>query len=179
MAGLRPASSVQRRSELTREQSEYVLRRDGDSVETGNDCYPTSGTWTSPFDPATHSVPSDVSIDHLVPLKNAWIAVKASYGLTVSSAEYSVLGGHAQLLLKGGQLGQIELAGSNFSLYRIVFWQGVIGRRQCHQRRKTFLHRFCLILYISASPGLHFRHGSTSQVPSCKESTAKSKEQSR
>lgn len=54
--------------------SEFVLRRDGDGVEVGNDCYPTAGTWTCPFDGETHSVPSDVSIDHMVPLKNAWIS---------------------------------------------------------------------------------------------------------
>ena len=53
--------------------SEFVLRRDGDDVEVGNDCYPTSGSWTCPFDGETHTVPSDVSIDHLVPLKEAWI----------------------------------------------------------------------------------------------------------
>lgn len=52
---------------------EFVLRRDGDGVEVGNDCYPTAGTWTSFFDGAEHSEPSDVSIDHMVPLKNAWI----------------------------------------------------------------------------------------------------------
>ncbi|GAA3765421.1 hypothetical protein HDA32_001693 [Spinactinospora alkalitolerans] len=51
---------------------EYVLRRDGDDVRVGNDCYPTSGSWTSPFDGATTSVPSEVSIDHMVALKEAW-----------------------------------------------------------------------------------------------------------
>ncbi|KAH8163790.1 hypothetical protein CIB48_g4472 [Xylaria polymorpha] len=29
---------------------EYVLKRDGTSVVVGSDCYPTSGTWTSPYD---------------------------------------------------------------------------------------------------------------------------------
>ncbi|GAB2760870.1 HNH endonuclease family protein [Salinifilum aidingensis] len=53
----------------TREQ---VLRRDGDGVETGDDCYPTSGTWTSPYDGRTWSEPSDVDIDHVVPLAAAW-----------------------------------------------------------------------------------------------------------
>jgi hypothetical protein len=52
---------------------EFVLRRDGDGVEVGSDCYPTAGTWTCPFDGQTHSEPSDVSIDHLVPLHNAWM----------------------------------------------------------------------------------------------------------
>ncbi|HEX2131953.1 MAG TPA: HNH endonuclease family protein [Actinophytocola sp.] len=51
---------------------EMVLRRDGDGVEVGNDCYPTSGTWTSPYDGDTWSDPSDVDIDHMVPLAAAW-----------------------------------------------------------------------------------------------------------
>jgi hypothetical protein len=53
--------------------SEYVLRRDGTGVVTGSDCYPTSGTWKSPYDGGSWTAPSDVDIDHMVPLKNAWI----------------------------------------------------------------------------------------------------------
>ncbi|KAI4863595.1 hypothetical protein F4820DRAFT_369661 [Hypoxylon rubiginosum] len=53
---------------------EYVLKRDGASVVVGSDCYPTSGTWTSPYDGAKWTAPSDVDIDHMVPLKNAWIS---------------------------------------------------------------------------------------------------------
>ncbi|KAI5857485.1 hypothetical protein GGS23DRAFT_600818 [Durotheca rogersii] len=53
---------------------EYVLRRDGTNVQVGSDCYPTSGSWTSPYDGATWTSPSDVDIDHMVPLKNAWIS---------------------------------------------------------------------------------------------------------
>ncbi|KAF4126094.1 Pfam:DUF1994 [Geosmithia morbida] len=53
---------------------EYVLRRDGDDVQVGSDCYPTAGTWTSVYDGVTESVPSKISIDHMVPLKNAWIS---------------------------------------------------------------------------------------------------------
>ncbi|PXY35234.1 hypothetical protein BAY59_03505 [Prauserella coralliicola] len=51
---------------------EAVLERDGTGVETGSDCYPTSGTWESPYDGATWSEPSDVDIDHVVPLAAAW-----------------------------------------------------------------------------------------------------------
>lgn len=51
---------------------EVVLKRDGDNVETGSDCYPTSGSWTSPFDGATWSDPADVDIDHMIPLAEAW-----------------------------------------------------------------------------------------------------------
>ncbi|KAI5918841.1 hypothetical protein F4810DRAFT_715072 [Camillea tinctor] len=53
---------------------EYVLRRDGDGVTVGNDCYPTAGSWTSPYDGGVWDAPSDVDIDHMVPLKNAWIS---------------------------------------------------------------------------------------------------------
>ncbi|RYO82261.1 hypothetical protein DL766_008745 [Monosporascus sp. MC13-8B] len=53
---------------------EYVLRRDGTGVEVGNDCYPTAGSWTSPYDGGRHVSPPDIDIDHMVPLKNAWIS---------------------------------------------------------------------------------------------------------
>ncbi|KAI1372845.1 hypothetical protein F4677DRAFT_242940 [Hypoxylon crocopeplum] len=53
---------------------EYVLRRDGTNVVVGSDCYPTSGTWTSPYDGGRWTAPSDVDIDHMVPLKNAWVS---------------------------------------------------------------------------------------------------------
>ncbi|CAI6097706.1 unnamed protein product [Clonostachys chloroleuca] len=54
--------------------SEWVLRRDGTSVVVGSDCYPDSGSWTCPYSGIKHTVPSDVDIDHMVPLKNAWVS---------------------------------------------------------------------------------------------------------
>src|SRR3954452_2174900 len=51
---------------------ESVLSRDGDGVAVGSDCYPTSGSWTSPYDGETWTQPSDVDIDHMVPLADAW-----------------------------------------------------------------------------------------------------------
>ncbi|MFC4493073.1 HNH endonuclease family protein [Streptomyces ovatisporus] len=51
---------------------EAVLKRDGTGVETGSDCYPTSGTWKSPYDGGSWTDPSDVDIDHMVPLAEAW-----------------------------------------------------------------------------------------------------------
>ncbi|MBV2364911.1 HNH endonuclease family protein [Streptomonospora nanhaiensis] len=53
---------------------ETVLRRDGTGVEVGSDCYPDAGSWTSPYDGATTSVPSEVSVDHMVPLAEAWVS---------------------------------------------------------------------------------------------------------
>ncbi|HET6502519.1 MAG TPA: HNH endonuclease family protein [Amycolatopsis sp.] len=51
---------------------EVVLKRDGTNVQTGSDCYPTAGSWYSPYDGATWTSPSDVDIDHVVPLADAW-----------------------------------------------------------------------------------------------------------
>jgi hypothetical protein len=58
---------------------EYVLQRDADSVTEGNDCYPTSGSWTSPYNGATITDPSKVQIDHIVPLGDAWASGAASW----------------------------------------------------------------------------------------------------
>lgn len=51
---------------------ETVLKRDGTNVNTDSSCYPTSGSWYSPYDGATWSLASDVDIDHIIPLANAW-----------------------------------------------------------------------------------------------------------
>src|SRR4051794_2958741 len=53
----------------TREQ---VLKRDGTSVVVGSSCAATSGRWYSPYDGATWTAASDVDIDHVVPLAEAW-----------------------------------------------------------------------------------------------------------
>ncbi|EPE05643.1 secreted protein [Ophiostoma piceae UAMH 11346] len=53
---------------------EYVLKRDGTGVVTNSACASTSGTWKSPYDGATWTAASDVDIDHMVPLKNAWVS---------------------------------------------------------------------------------------------------------
>jgi hypothetical protein len=51
---------------------ETVLKRDGSGVTTDSGCYPTSGRWYSPYDGATWTAASDVDIDHVVPLAEAW-----------------------------------------------------------------------------------------------------------
>lgn len=53
--------------------SEYVLKRDGTNVVVNSACVPQSGTWRSPYDAETTTSASDLDIDHMVPLKNAWI----------------------------------------------------------------------------------------------------------
>jgi Protein of unknown function (DUF1524) len=51
---------------------EEVLKRDGTNVTVNSSCYPTSGSWYSPYDGATWTNPADVDIDHMVPLAEAW-----------------------------------------------------------------------------------------------------------
>ncbi|MER5510268.1 HNH endonuclease family protein [Streptomyces sp. NPDC002766] len=51
---------------------EYILKRDGTNVVTDSACAATSGSWYSPYDGATWTAASDLDIDHLVPLAEAW-----------------------------------------------------------------------------------------------------------
>ncbi|MEV0614341.1 HNH endonuclease family protein [Nonomuraea sp. NPDC050404] len=51
---------------------EEVLKRDGTNVVTNSSCAATSGSWYSPYDGATWTAASDVDIDHMVPLAEAW-----------------------------------------------------------------------------------------------------------
>jgi len=50
-----------------------VLKRDSQTkVVVGSSCTVSSGTWYSPYDGATWTNPSDVDIDHVVALNEAW-----------------------------------------------------------------------------------------------------------
>ncbi|GAB1640855.1 HNH endonuclease family protein [Krasilnikovia sp. MM14-A1259] len=51
---------------------ETVLKRDGDSVVTDASCAAVSGSWYSEYEGATWDAASDVDIDHVVPLAEAW-----------------------------------------------------------------------------------------------------------
>ncbi|ROV70330.1 HNH endonuclease family protein [Streptomyces globisporus] len=51
---------------------EVVLKRDGTNVQQDSSCAAVSGSWYSPYDGATWSAASDVDIDHMVPLAEAW-----------------------------------------------------------------------------------------------------------
>ena len=51
---------------------EDILKRDGSNVVTNSACTATSGSWYSPYDGATWTAASDLDIDHLVPLAEAW-----------------------------------------------------------------------------------------------------------
>ncbi|WP_433324262.1 GmrSD restriction endonuclease domain-containing protein [Spirillospora sp. CA-294931] len=64
---------------------EEVLKRDGEDVQTGSDCAAESGTWDSPYDGATWTQASDVDIDHMVALAEAWRS--GASGWTTSERE--------------------------------------------------------------------------------------------
>jgi hypothetical protein len=72
---------------------ESVLKRDGEGVEVGSDCYPTSGSWHSPYDGDTWSQASDVDIDHVVPLAAAWRSGAAEWTQDQREAFANDLGG--------------------------------------------------------------------------------------
>ncbi|MDJ0386083.1 HNH endonuclease family protein [Streptomyces sp. G-G2] len=51
---------------------EVVLARDGQDVQRDSECRAVSGTWVSPYDDKVLTSASQVDIDHIVPLANAW-----------------------------------------------------------------------------------------------------------
>ncbi|MFI8822748.1 HNH endonuclease family protein [Streptomyces sp. NPDC053431] len=51
---------------------EVVLKRDGVNVVTDSSCASVSGSWYSAYDGATWTAASDLDIDHVVPLAEAW-----------------------------------------------------------------------------------------------------------
>ncbi|WP_116243733.1 HNH endonuclease family protein [Nocardiopsis sp. FIRDI 009] len=52
---------------------QVVLLRDGHDVVTDSRCQPTSGRWWSSFDATwVYDDPSRISVDHMVPLSEAW-----------------------------------------------------------------------------------------------------------
>nr|WSZ95793.1 HNH endonuclease family protein [Streptomyces sp. NBC_00857] len=51
---------------------EVVLKRDGSNVQQDSACAATSGSWYSEYDGGTWTAASDVDIDHMVPLSEAW-----------------------------------------------------------------------------------------------------------
>ncbi|MFF4605216.1 HNH endonuclease family protein [Streptomyces sp. NPDC001339] len=51
---------------------ELVLKRDGTDVQQDNRCAAVSGKWVSAYDGATWTKASDLDIDHVVPLAEAW-----------------------------------------------------------------------------------------------------------
>lgn len=58
---------------------ETVLRRDGSGVVVNSSCAATSGSWFSPYDGITETAASDIDIDHVVPLAEAWRSGASSW----------------------------------------------------------------------------------------------------
>lgn len=58
---------------------EVVLKRDGQNVVQDSSCAAVSGSWFSEFDGATWYAASDVDIDHMVPLAEAWRSGASSW----------------------------------------------------------------------------------------------------
>ena len=58
---------------------ETVLQRDGTDVVVNSSCAAISGSWYSPYDDATWYAASDVDIDHVVPLAEAWRSGASSW----------------------------------------------------------------------------------------------------
>jgi 5-methylcytosine-specific restriction endonuclease McrA len=49
-----------------------VLQREGTAVQVGEKCAITGGSWVSPYDGKQVMSATDLDIDHIVPLANAW-----------------------------------------------------------------------------------------------------------
>ncbi|MFD5424433.1 DUF1524 domain-containing protein [Streptomyces sp. NPDC127084] len=65
---------------------ETVLKRDGYNVVTDASCAATSGSWYSPYDGATWTAASDVDIDHVVALSEAWRSGASSWSTSSRQA---------------------------------------------------------------------------------------------
>ncbi|MDF9812914.1 hypothetical protein M2266_002145 [Streptomyces sp. SPB162] len=76
---------------------EVVLKRDGTGVVQDSSCAAVSGTWHSPYDGATWTAASDVDIDHMVPLAQAWRSGASSWTTAQRQAFANDLT-HSQLL---------------------------------------------------------------------------------
>nr|WTB30827.1 HNH endonuclease family protein [Streptomyces sp. NBC_00830] len=58
---------------------EVVLKRDGTNVTQNSSCTAVSGSWYSQYDGATWTAASDLDIDHMVPLAEAWRSGASSW----------------------------------------------------------------------------------------------------
>ncbi len=76
---------------------ETVLKRDGQNVTRDAQCRAVSGTWLSHYDNRTLTAASQVDIDHMVPLANAWRS-GADGWTTARRTEFANDLQHAQLI---------------------------------------------------------------------------------
>jgi hypothetical protein len=66
---------------------DVALIRDGEGIEIDEDCSLTSGTWLDPYTGRTLTDPSEVDIDHVVPLANAWRSGASSASWSIADRE--------------------------------------------------------------------------------------------
>lgn len=64
-----------------------ALIRDGEGVEIDGECSMTAGTWTDPYTGKVLTNSSEVDIDHVVPLANAWRSGAGSAGWSTADRE--------------------------------------------------------------------------------------------
>jgi uncharacterized protein DUF1524 len=64
-----------------------TLIRDGEGVQIDGDCSIVAGTWLDPYTGQTLTDPSEVDIDHVVPLANAWRSGASSAGWRTADRE--------------------------------------------------------------------------------------------
>ena len=64
-----------------------ALIRDGEGVEIDDDCSITAGMWLDPYTGQTLTDSSEVDIDHVVPLANAWRSGASSAGWSTADRE--------------------------------------------------------------------------------------------
>jgi hypothetical protein len=60
---------------------EKVLERDGKNVVQDTECRAVAGSWVSPYDGKKVDDALGLDIDHMVPLKNAWVSGAAGWDL--------------------------------------------------------------------------------------------------
>ena len=66
---------------------DLALIRDGKGVEIDGECSITAGSWLDPYTGRTMDDPSEVDIDHVVPLANAWRSGAGSAGWSNADRE--------------------------------------------------------------------------------------------
>lgn len=76
---------------------ETVLKRDGVDVVTSSSCAATSGSWYSVYDGAWNYAASDVDIDHVIALAEAWTS-GASGWTTTQRRDFANSLGDGQLI---------------------------------------------------------------------------------
>jgi Protein of unknown function (DUF1524)/Excalibur calcium-binding domain len=64
-----------------------ALIRDGEGVQIDDDCTMTAGTWLDPYTGRTLTDSSEVDIDHVVPLANAWRSGAGISGWSLTDRE--------------------------------------------------------------------------------------------